>query len=598
MLVLLSLFSVVACSTTKEAVATTEQPSEATPQKKDADYYKNKYANYGEKYRNEYAPKVHNASDKNEVNNYYMNKYAGKYIKQEKARKQAEHAAEAKAAAEKKVVKKGAVVLVVDPVWDDAAGYVAHVPLLADYEIVKVMVRRGKSMSYVPGHITPYRKFTYDSDLPDAPAAAEEFCPKLKSMGIPVAAVVPTSDGTVALSDLLAACTGVRGNPATGPLAQARRDKWVMGEAVRKAGLRAVREKKVSTWDEAHEYLEAWSPPLSAANPAIFKILAGSSGEGIYKVTSMEMASTVFAGLSGSKEKFGGVNSLVLIQEYLQGREYAVDSVSRDGVHKVVTVWFEDFRPANGVFDQYFGFQTLDPADPFTQVIIDYSNKVLDALGVVNGGANTEIKFLEAENQPCLVEVNARWAGINWDDGLAVEHACTGMDQVTATFSAYLDEEAFNAMPAVRPLKQNGAMIMGVNYQTGTLKGLPGLAAAKEYASYISSDGGALTGIGKPILPTTPGSIPIQIAFAHKDIAVVHADYARVIALEKDNSFFDIEVQSSQLLAAQRLGRTGLNATGLLAVMASALALLVLALFTSGILKPEVKDDSVYLAVE
>lgn len=493
--------------------------------------------------------------------------------------------------------KKGAVVVVVDPVWDDVAGYVAKVPLLSEYEIVKVMVRRGKSMSYVPGHITPYRKFTYDSDLPDAPAAAKEFCPALKSMDIPVAAVVPTSDGTVSLADLLAECTGVRGNPATGPLAEARRDKWVMGEAVRKAGLRAVREKKVSTWDEAHEYLERWDPPLSSANPAIFKILAGSSGEGIYKVTSMKKAHEVFKGLSGSKEKFGGVNSLVLIQEYLQGREYAVDSVSRDGVHKVVTVWFEDFRPANGIFDQYFGFKVLDPADPFTQVIIDYSNKVLDALGVVNGAANTEIKFLEAENQPCLVEVNARWAGINWDDGLAVEHACTGIDQVTATFDAYLDEEAFKQMPAVRAITQNGAMIMAVNYQGGILRGIPGLDAAKKFASYLSSDGGALTGIGKPILPSTPGSIPIQIAFAHKDMAVVDADYARIIALEKENRFFDVEVQSMQL-TSQRIGRTGMNGQSMLALMAIAMAVFALALFASGFWKQQLRDDMEYIAVE
>merc|ERR1719231_118478 len=112
----------------------------------------------------------------------------------------------------------------------------------------------------------------------------------------------------------------------------------------------------------------------------------------------MAKAKEIFDSLAGSKEKFGGVNSLVLVQEYLQGREYAIDSVSRDGVHKVVAVWFEDFRPANGIFDQYFGFKLLDPADEFTKQIIDYAKKSLDAIGLYNGAANTEIKYLKMKN--------------------------------------------------------------------------------------------------------------------------------------------------------------------------------------------------------
>merc|ERR1719487_668320 len=181
----------------------------------------------------------------------------------------------------------------------------------------------------------------------------------------------------------------------------------------------------------------------------------------------MKQAKAIFDEVHGSVDATADVNSQILIQEFLVGKEYAIDSVSRDGVHKVVTVWFEDFREANGIFDQYFGFKVLDPEDPLAKALVDYSNKVLTALGLQNGAANTEVKWLENEQAPCLVEVNARWAGINWDDGLAVEKACTGQDQVTATF------DAFDRMPAVRPLKQNGAMLMLVNYQTGILRGIP-----------------------------------------------------------------------------------------------------------------------------
>ena len=44
----------------------------------------------------------------------------------------------------------------------------------------------------------------------------------------------------------------------------------------------------------------------------------------------------------------GGECPSVLCQEFLRGKEYVVDHVSRDGVHKVVMVWVYDKRPCNG----------------------------------------------------------------------------------------------------------------------------------------------------------------------------------------------------------------------------------------------------------
>jgi len=162
------------------------------------------------------------------------------------------------------VAKDKAFVIVVDPGWDDTVGYVAHIPWLKDFKIIKVMTHQGPTFSYQHGApVDFYRKYTYGSDTPDAAAAAAEICPKLKSLDVSIEALIPTSDPSVALNDQLAACMGVRGNPAFGPLAAARRDKWVMGESVRKAGLRSVLQKKVSTWAEVKPFLETWEPPLS-----------------------------------------------------------------------------------------------------------------------------------------------------------------------------------------------------------------------------------------------------------------------------------------------------------------------------------------------
>ncbi|CAN0568388.1 unnamed protein product, partial [Laminaria digitata] len=44
----------------------------------------------------------------------------------------------------------------------------------------------------------------------------------------------------------------------------------------------------------------------------------------------------------------GGVNEGALVQEYLDGTEYVVDTVSRGGVHRLCAIWEYDKRSVNG----------------------------------------------------------------------------------------------------------------------------------------------------------------------------------------------------------------------------------------------------------
>jgi len=42
------------------------------------------------------------------------------------------------------------VVFTVDPSWDDVAAYVNKIPLLQEYEIIKVVTTLGKLNHYIP----------------------------------------------------------------------------------------------------------------------------------------------------------------------------------------------------------------------------------------------------------------------------------------------------------------------------------------------------------------------------------------------------------------------------------------------------------------
>jgi len=495
--------------------------------------------------------------------------------------------------------KDAAVVFVVDPTWDCVESYVANVPLLQEYKIIKVMTRLGKPTPCNSDHAAIHEIFTFDSWTPNAVLAAEEFCPKLQSMGFPVEAVIPTFDPAVALTDRLAACLGARGNPFEGPLAKTRRDKWAEGEAVRKAGIRAVKEKLVSKWSDAKAYLESLSPPLSQTDPVIFKILGGSSSEGVQKVSSLEQAEEIFSREIGNQTLFGTGIDQLLIQEFLKGQEYVIDSVSRDGVHKVVMVWTEDLRPGNGIFTLYYGFKTMDPKDPKTKVIIDYANKVLDATGVYNGASDMEVKWNEEEEDtPCLVDLNARWTALMWHDGLALEKALAGNDQITATVNAYLDGEAFDKIPAVPSVAGHGAIIFTNVFHTGILTGIPGMAVATKLPSYFGSYNNRAV-LGKPIEVYTVGNPPITILLAHKDKAVLDADYNLIIGLEYADKFWDI-VPSTGFAYFPALGSGDGNLPSQLLPAIAAVAMVALAAVMAivAVSRPNIQDGTEYLSIE
>jgi len=507
--------------------------------------------------------------------------------------------------------KDAAVVFVVDPLWDCVASYVANVPLLQEYKIIKVMTRLGETFPCNSIHNSDaefnIQNITYNSWTLDDALATEEICPKLMSLGVPVAAVIATFDPAVYLTDRLAACLGVRGNPFEGPLAKARRDKWATNEAVRKAGLRAVNEKVVATWNEAKEFLESL-PPLSKANPVVFKFLQGSSSEGVQVVSSMKQAEDIISSEVGSKSSFGDKIGQLLIQEFLHGKEYVVDTASRDGVHKVQIVWHEDLRPVNGDFDLYMGLKAMDPDDQKTKVIIDYANKVLDVTGLRNGAADMEVIWVEGEATPCVIDLNARWTALMWHDGLALEKAINidGIDQITATINAYLDGDAFNKMLPAPSLKQHGALYWPEVFHTGIMRDIPGLAVAKKLPSYLGTymKPDAPAPIGKLIKNPHGSHSPYAIILAHKDKAVVDADYDRLIDLEFANAFFDITPSAGRTSliglrqAEGSLPGHQLPAVTALVIIAVAAVLALAAQTLAALSQQNVRDGTEYLTIE
>lgn len=112
-------------------------------------------------------------------------------------------------------------------------------------------------------------------------------------------------------------------------------------------------------------------------------------------------------------------NTAVLLQEYLQGVEFVIDTVSLDGQHKMAGCWNYMKGSVNGAAFVYFGMKLVDGANPVSQEVFAYVKQVLDALEIKNWCGHAEVMYHPLTG-PCLVEVGSRPHG---GEGIFIEGA-------------------------------------------------------------------------------------------------------------------------------------------------------------------------------
>jgi len=111
-----------------------------------------------------------------------------------------------------------------------------------------------------------------------------------------------------------------------------RRDKKLQQELVKAAGLRSVRQAGGTTSADVEDFLRTESYPV------VVKPVESAGSEGVKLCHTYEEAEQHFHLLMNSQRKVGSKDgAAVLCQEFLMGKEYVVDTVSRDGVHKTVS---------------------------------------------------------------------------------------------------------------------------------------------------------------------------------------------------------------------------------------------------------------------
>ena len=243
---------------------------------------------------------------------------------------------------------------------------------------------------------------------------------------------------------------------------EARRNKYLMQQSIENV-LPKVRQRLCHSLEEALEFFE--NERLVVVKPhrgvASESVRLCHSREEVEQAWHEITSSAVF----GAREQR---HTTVVVQEFIQGTEYAVDVVSRHGQHKVAAIWRYDKRPANGAAFCYFQTKLVDASsDENATAVCDYVKTTLDALGVQWGLSHNEVIVTSDNRQPMLVEVNCRQHNM---DFAPLTMACIRYNAFNMLLDAYFGGyDAWEKYPDLPTLHAHGCMVHLVNYARGSL---------------------------------------------------------------------------------------------------------------------------------
>jgi hypothetical protein len=350
----------------------------------------------------------------------------------------------------------------------------------------------------------------------DPAAAARE----LTALG--VTHVVAGQEPGVPLADTLSELLGLPTNGTASSLA--RRDKYLMIEAVRAAGLRCAGQRR------SGDVEEIVAAAARLGYPAVVKPLAGSGSQGVAICADEEQVRQATHELLGTTTMYGQTNTEVLVQSYLDGPEYVVDTVSRDGERYTNAVW-RHVKVRHGTRNIYHLDVLADPGDPGVAELVAYTDAVLDALGVRHGAAHAEVIMTAAG--PALVEVGARLNGVAAPE---FDRGCTGADQAGVAALAYLDPGRFRREFAGRTYRRSRhAFLYEVRTELdgrlarlddGVLAEIDGLESVRRRTMRVRAGGRIRPTVDLP-------SSPMLVYLSHESRAALVRDQDRVAELAR-----------------------------------------------------------------
>ena len=235
-------------------------------------------------------------------------------------------------------------------------------------------------------------------------------------------------------------------------------NKYEMRKALKRAGVPIPLFFKASTEEEFDKCVQRFEGNF------ITKPADNSGSRGIYLVTDKSKAIEAFR-----YSKLNSRNGDVVVEEYMEGPEVSVETLSVNGICHVIQI--TDKLTTGAPHFVELGHsqpsQLLDTIQKKIKLIAIAANK---AIGIENGPSHTEI--IVTNNGPKIVELGARLGGDCITTHLVP--LSTGVDMVECCIKIALGEK-----PTIKKSLNKGSAIRYFNQKAGTIKSIYGIDEAK-----------------------------------------------------------------------------------------------------------------------
>ncbi len=223
-----------------------------------------------------------------------------------------------------------------------------------------------------------------------------------KLSALDVQYILPGCESGVALADILTETLGLP-TANVSSLKASRRNKYFMHLALRDNNVPSVPQIFTNDKRELIDFVDKYR---SSDLDVILKPALSASTDGVYREKTRVGVCKRFDKLLNTTNRLGIVNDKILIQEYMAGSEYVVDTFTYDGDHHVSDVCLYKKRNEDVAVAVYETMTWVDKTDPNYYRLIDYAKNVLNSVGMKFGVAHIEI--IITCNGPALVEIGTR----------------------------------------------------------------------------------------------------------------------------------------------------------------------------------------------
>lgn len=344
--------------------------------------------------------------------------------------------------------------------------------------------------------------------------------------------VIAGSEMGVELADKLVACLNIPDacDPGT---TQLRRNKYFMHERLKEKNILSITQFKSKSLDEIIKWCEnlgTW--------PIVIKPLNSAASDGVTICEDISEITFAFQKIFNQENKLGIKNEEILAQEYLEGTQYFVNTVSWEGKHYISDIWIQNRRRLNGKAFLFESMSLCPSTGSIENELREYTEKILDALSLSHGAAHNEIMW--TKKGPILIELNARLMGASIDDSSFI--SALGYTQAQLLALAYVSPLEFinNYAKQKYRIWKKLTEVSFLFHKDGILRDFPKKNAIENMESFHCFSG--IPEIGSYVKKTEDTiGLPGYVYLLHEEKEIVENNLNEILTWQKNNEIFEIE---------------------------------------------------------